>query len=351
METNPLSERKPEGAKRVATLKDVAKLAGVSPSTVSRTLSNRIFVEEETRGRVMKAVEALHYHPSITARALREGKSYTLALLMPDINNFFYPEVMKNIEKYASEYGYTILLCNNNESIEKEKKAALLVSGRGVDGILCLSVSDDVAHLAQLQKEQGIPVVLVNRPETETVSSVRIDNEYGGYLMTKYLLGKGHTKIAGVFSNFDRERFRSRYYGCKRALEEAGISDYKRFFIYDVNSLDEAYERTREMLSRNERPTAFFATMDVLTIGIYSGIMDSGCRIPNDISVVGFDDIFMTKYMLPPLTTYHISIDKLAKQAVELLLERIEKPEMEARGVILRGSLKERSSVKAMEHL
>jgi len=330
----------------MATLKDVAKRAGVSASTVSRTLSNRIFVEEETRKRVMKAVEELHYHPSIMARALKEGKTYTIAFLVPDINSLFYPEIMRSMEKYAAEQGYTILLCNTNEKLEKEKEYAALVCGRGVDGILCMSVSDDVSHLASLQKESGIPVVLVNRHATETIASVTIDHEYGGYLMTKYLLDKGHRKIACMLGSFNHERFRSRYNGCKRAFEEAGITDYKKYCCYDIESIDEACRKARELLSGNEQPTAFFATMDVLTIGIYSGIVDSGCCIPEDISVVGFDDIFITKYMMPPLTTYHASIDALAKQAVELLIERIDTPEAEIREIVMQGTLKERKSVQ-----
>jgi len=331
----------------MATLKDVAKRAGVSASTVSRTLSNRMFVEEETRKRVMQAVEELHYHPSIMARALKEGKTHTLAFLVPDINSLFYPEIMRSMERHAADQGYTIILCNTNESLEKEKKDAALVCGRGVDGILCMSASDDVSHLAALQKENRIPIVLVNRHATETISSVTIDNEYGAYLMTKYLLEKGHRKIACMLGNFDHERFRSRYNGCKRAFEEASITDYKRFCCYDIGSLDEAYQKTQELLSGEDRPTAFFATMDVLTIGIFSGIVDSGYRIPDDISVVGFDDIFITKYMMPPLTTYHASIDALAKQAVQLLLEKIDKPEAEVREIVMQGTLKERKSVLA----
>lgn len=317
----------------------------MSASTVSRTLSNRIFVEEETRKRVMQAVEELHYQPSVMARALKQGRTYSLAFLVPDINSLFYPEIMRALEKYAAEHGYTILLCNTNELLEKEKKDAELVCGRGVDGILCMSVSDDVSHLSTLQEVHGTPVVLVNRHATSTLSSVTIDNEHGGYLMTKYLIEKGHRKIACILGNFDHERFRSRYNGCKRAFEEAGIADFKRYCCYDIGTIDEAFQKTQELLARPDRPTAFFATMDVLTIGIYRGIMESGLGIPGDISVVGFDDIFITKYMMPPLTTYHASIDQLARQAIQLLLERIECPDKETDEIVIQGKLKLRKSV------
>ncbi|MBQ9007844.1 MAG: LacI family DNA-binding transcriptional regulator [Clostridia bacterium] len=332
----------------MVTLKDVAKRAGVSPSTVSRTLSNRVFVEEETREKVMKAVKELNYQPSITARALREGKTYSLALLVPDINSLFYPEIMGEIEKVASDQGYTILLCNCNESLEKEKQTLSLVCGRGVDGILCLSVKDEISHLLSVEQEKKIPVVLVNRNGSGSLSSISIDDEYGGYLMTRTLLEKGHVRIAGIFGGFEHERFRNRYSGCRRAMEECGIQDYKRYFCYDINSVEEAYQKTREMLNREDRPTAFFATMDVLTFGIYRGIADSGLRIPDDISVVGYDDIFMAKYMIPSLTTYHAPMDQIAGKAVELLKKKIDEPESKPERIVIKGSLMSRQSVKAL---
>ncbi len=331
----------------MTTIKDVAKLAGVSASTVSRTLSNRVFVEEETRKKVLKAVEELNYHPSGLARGLREGKTYMLAFLVPDINSLFYPMVMKSMERYAMEKGYSLILCNNNESIETERKNMEMMGSRGIDGLLCMSVEDDVHHLAEFQKSRGIPVVLVNRVVPDPITSVSFDNEYGGYLMTKYLLDHGHRKIAGMFGDFGRQRFRDRYTGCKRAMEEYGIEDYKKYFIYDVDTIEEAFIRTQEALARDDRPTAFFATMDILAIGIYSGISQSGLRIPEDISVVGFDNIFMSQYMIPPLTTYTAPVDCMAQQSIDCLLSQMENPE-DIQKLNLKGDLIERRSVKRL---
>lgn len=198
-------------------IKDVAKLAGVSASTVSRAISQRVFVEEETRQKVLQAVEELGYQPNMFAKALKDGRTNTIAFLIPDINSLFYPEVMKSIERYASEKGFSTILCNNNEDIQKEKQTMKMLLNRRVDGILCVS----------------------------------IDNEYGGYLMAKALLERGHVKIAGMFGDFGRQRFRDRYLGCRRAMEEFGIHDYKRYFIYAVDMVEEAYQRTLEMLERD----------------------------------------------------------------------------------------------------
>lgn len=329
----------------MSTIKDVAKLAGVSASTVSRTLSNRIFVEEETRQKVLMAVEELNYKPSIMAKGLREGKTYTIALLVPDINSLFYPMIMKSIEKYATQKGYSVILCNNNESIEWEKKNLYMLGSRGIDGILCMSVEDDISHLVRFQKANKVPVVLMNRDFLEDVSCISVDNEYGGYLMVKYLLDMGHRKIAGMFGDFSRQRFRARYDGCKRAMEEYKVENYKKYFIYDVNTIEEAYRCTQESLLRKDRPTAFFASLDILAIGIYSGIRKSGLEIPQDVSVVGYDNIFMTQYMTPPLTTYNAPIDELAKKSVECLIDQIEdrKP---CERIIMKGNLIERKSAR-----
>lgn len=333
----------------MSTIKDVAQLAGVSVSTVSRALSNRVFVEENTKRRVLEAVKTLNYHPSAMAKGLREGRTYVLALMIPDINSLFYPELMKNAEKAASEKGYALFLCNSNESLEKEKKTINMLAGRGIDGVICMSVQDEINHLLSFEKETGIPVVLVNRNFPERISCISSTDEQGGYLMTKYLLDKGHRKIAGVFGNFDMQRFRARYDGCKRALEEYGVKDYKKYFIYDVSSIEEAYVRTKDMLSREDRPTAFFASMDILAIGVYRGIEEMGFRKPEDVSVVGYDNIFMTQYMNPPLTTYSVPIADLAKNAVNCVIEHIE-GKKEKMHIVIEGEVAERNSVKNLNN-
>ncbi len=329
----------------MSTIKDVARLAGVSASTVSRALSNRVFVEEETRQRVLKAVEVLNYKPSLMAKGLREGRSYTIALLVPDINSLFYPTVMKCVERYAAQSGYSIILCNSNEDIECERKNLEMLASRGIDGVLCMSVEDDIRHILAFERDHKIPVVLVNRDFPADISCIAVDNAYGGYLMTKYLLDQGHRRIAGMFGDIGRQRFRERCTGCKRALEEYGVEESKRFFVYNVSSIEEAFGHTMELLGRADRPTAFFASMDVLAIGIYSGLSHSGLRIPEDVSVAGFDNLFMTQYMTPPLTTYNEPVERLSKRAVECLVNRIENRGPVERE-ILRGELVVRGSVK-----
>ena len=333
----------------MATIKEVAKLAGVSPSTVSRALSNRIFVEEETRQRVLRAVEELGYKPNILARGLKQGRTYTLALLVPDINSLFYPQIMKSLEREAAAQGYSVLLCNNDEDIERERQALELLTARGIDGVLCLSVEDEVSHLVQLREDKKMPVVLINRTVPDPLSCVTVDHEAGGYAMTRYLLERGHRRIAGVFGSFERQRFRERYAGCKRALKEFGIEDYKKYFLYDVDTAEEAYRRTSGLLARGEGPlpTAFFASMDIMAIGVYRALSERGLRIPEDVSVAGFDNIEMTQYMMPPLTTYAVPIDEMAQCCVTNLLEQMEDRDKLVRETIP-GAVIERASVREL---
>lgn len=327
----------------MSTIKEVAKLAGVSVSTVSRAISGNAYVEEEKRQKVMEAITKLNYKPNQMARGLRAGKTYTLALMIPDINSLYYPMIMRSIEQEVSKKDYALILCNNSENLETEKKNLEMLMQRKVDGIFCMSVSDDIRHLITASRE--VPVVLLNR-NFDDICCVSYDNEDGAYKMVKYLLEQGHRRIAGVFGDFRIQRYRTRYDGCKRAMEEYGISDYKKYFIYDVTTTDEAYLRTMDMLERKDKPTAFFASLDIVAIGIYSAVYKSGLSIPGDISVVGYDNIDISNYLTPPLTTYNASTGKIAQEAVRCMFKLMEsnKPS-NYEHVVLIGDVKERMSV------
>lgn len=330
----------------MSTIKEVAKLAGVSISTVSRTLSGNAFVEDETRQKVMRAITMLNYKPNQMARGLRAGKTYTLALMIPDINSLYYPKIMRSIEQQVAQKDYALILCNNNENLEMEKRNLEMLMQRKVDGIFCMSVSDDVRHLIAAGRE--VPVVLINR-DFEDICCVSYDNVDGAYQMVKYLLEHGHRKIAGVFGDFRIQRYRTRYDGCKKAMEEYGIKDYKKYFIYDVTTTEEAYLRTMDMLERKDRPTAFFASLDIVAIGIYSAVYKSGLSIPEDISVVGYDNIDISNYLTPPLTTYNASTRNMAQEAVRCMFKLMEHNDpSNYENVVLRGDVKERLSVEAL---
>lgn len=329
----------------MANIRDVAKLAGVSISTVSRTLSNRVFVEEATRQKVLEAVRQLNYRPNLMAKGLKEGKSQTLGFLVPDINSLYYPMLMKHIEQCAAEKGYSLILCSNNEDIEQEKRNVEMMKNRGIDGIICMTVSDECEHMRRI-KEEGIPVVLANRVE-KGLDCVSIDNRHGAYLMTRHLLEQGHRRICGMFGWMDRQRFRERYEGFLQAMEQFGVEDYRPYLLRDVSSIEGACQAAMRKLSQPQPPTAFFASIDILSIGIYSGVARMGLSIPEDVSVAGFDNIFITQYMIPPLTTLEVYPGQLAQACVDSLLRQMQPgKQLQPKTHLIQGTLMQRQSVK-----
>ena len=335
----------------MSTIKDVARLAGVSSSTVSRTLTGRVFVDEKTREKVMEAVRALDYHPNAVAKGLREGKSRELAFLVPDINSLYYPMIMKSMERAASERGYTLSLHNCDEQIRREKEILGSLRGRNIGGVLCMSVKDEVTHLLEFQKEEQCPVILINRYLDEALSSVTVDHEAGSYAMTRYLLEKGHRNFVIMLGNLDHERFRERYYGAKRALTEFGIGNGESYFITNIGTIEEAYSLTKNIFSEKAHPDAIFATMDILAIGVYSALASLGLGIPEDVSVVSFDNIFMSRYLNPPLTTYTTEVEAIAEKAINLIAgwgETSRRKELPLEKIRITGAVEERESVKAL---
>ena len=313
----------------MATIRDVAKLAGVSMSTVSRTLSGKIFVEEKTREKVLEAVEKLHYRPNLLARGLRAGSTGSIAFLVPDIDSLFYPRIMKSLEKAASHRDYSVSLYSVDNSLEKEKQIY------------------EPAHLADFQRQYSIPVVLVNRSYSgEDLSCVMTDDEEGAYLSAVELLKAGHRRLCGVFGSFSRERFRLRFEGFRKAAQEYGVRESELILLRDVNTIQDAYEAMGNLLDQEigEKPDAVFTSMDMLAVGCYSAAQQRGYRIPEDLSFTGFDDIYISKYLNPPLTTCRNPADELAEGAMELLVKQIADPAVRQK-LMIRGPVILRDSV------
>ena len=331
----------------MSTVKDVAKLAGVSTSTVSRAISGKVFVEEETKKKVLAAAKALDYRPSILAKGLREGKTFTIAFMVPDINSLFFPMIMKSVENYAETKGYSILLCDSNEDPEKELRTIRELGDRNIDGIICMSTMDDTKSIRKIRKESAVPVTFINRRADKVVTSVSVDSVYGGYAATKYLLDHGHRKIGGIFGSLSQKRFRDRFDGCREALDEYGVEMRNEYFASGIDSIEGAYAFTEKLMQKQDRPTAMFASMDILAIGLYAGVRAAGLEIPKDVSVAGFDNIYMTEFMIPPLTTYSSPIEQMAKDAVDQLIAQMD-GEQKPKSVLLRGSLIERESVRTI---
>ncbi len=330
----------------MATIKDVAELASVSISTVSRTLSGKIFVEEETRKRVLEAVKELDYKPNMLAQGLKGGKTSVIALIVPDINSLYYSMLLDKVEEYASKKGYTIFLSSSKMNTELEEENLSRLKNHMVDGIICLTVNKDVEHLKRFQDDTGIPIMLLNRYGKDKLSSVSIDHFHGSYTSVKYLLDHGHKNIVGLFGNREHGGVEKRIAGFKAAFEEAGLPVKESSIITDITSMAKARTAVVSSMQGDKDITAFFASEDMMSLGIYSGVSKLSLHIPQDISVICFDDIYTADHMVPPLTTYDCMVPELAEKAVKYMVSMIDNKSKKIHGQVMKGKVIPRASVR-----
>ncbi|MBM7581620.1 LacI family transcriptional regulator [Caldicoprobacter guelmensis] len=330
----------------MATIKDVARRAGVSPSTVSRALSGRVPVDKETKERVMEAVRALNYKPNVLAKGLKEGKTNTIGLIVPNICNPVFPAVARGVEDVARERGFTVILCNTDENIEAEKDYVEKLQKRWVDGFIFATAREESHHILEL-KEKGFPVVLVVRHMAEVVDAVVIDNYKSSLEAVRYLISTGHRRICIVNGDTSLTLYRERFEGYRHALEAAGLGMEPDLVLDAAGRDDNGYGAVMAMLKKGVLPDAVFATSDPKAIGAIRAIKDYGLRVPEDVSVVGFDDLDISAFLDPPLTTVSQPLYEMGARAAQRLIslingEKPDKPQME----LVQAKLVIRKSVK-----
>jgi len=333
----------------LATIKDVAKRAGVSPSTVSRALSGKVPVDQETRKRVMEAVRALNYKPNILAKGLKEGRTNTIALIVPNISNPVFPAVARGVEDVARKHGFTVILCNTDEDIEAEKDYVEKLQKRWVDGFIFATAREESHHILQL-KENGFPVVLVVRHMGQAVDAVVIDNYRSSFEAVKYLLDTGHRKICIVSGDTSLTLYKERLEGYKHALQAAGLLIMPELVLDVAGRDDTGYEAIMALLKKGILPDAVFATSDPRAISAIRAIKDCGLSVPDDVSVVGFDDLDISPFLDPPLTTVSQPLYEMGARAARRLIDMIngekhEQPKVELvkANLVIRKSVKVRS--------
>ena len=327
-----------------ATIRDVARAAGVSVATVSRVFNNSGPVHEETRARVREVAGALRYSPNSAARSLITAKSNTLGVLLPDLYGEFFSEVIRGIDQTAQHNGYHVLVSSSHETQEHIEGAIRAMRGR-VDGLIVMSPDIDGPTLAANLPE-SLPVVLLNcAVDGTSYDAISVDNFGGAYAMVRHLLSTGGTRVAiitGSSRNYDaRERLR----GYRAALRDAGAEQQEGWEIAGDFTETGGYRAAREIAALSPRPTAVFAANDAMAIGALSAFREVGLRVPEDIAVAGFDDIPMARYMSPPLTSVHIEISELGARAMGVLLAAVqEKNRHERQRVVLPTTLVVRQS-------
>jgi LacI family transcriptional regulator len=307
----------------MATIREVAESAGVSYATVSHVINNTRLVLPETRARVLAAMDALNYRPNALARSLRQGKTNTLGLVLPDSANPFFAEISRSIEDEAFKKGYSVFLCNTELDTQRELFYVDVLSKKQVDGIIFVAAGDQVDSLEFLVS-RNMPVVMIDRnlPNVE-VDAVLTDNQLGGYLATRHLLELGHKRIACIAGPSSITPSAERLIGFRKALEEAGLPYDKRLILRGDFHPQSGMEITHSILKRKPRPTAIFALNDLMALGALRAAAEAGFSVPADLAVVGYDDLELAQYANPPLTTISQPKKEVGVQAVRLLVDRM----------------------------
>ncbi|CUS99148.1 LacI family DNA-binding transcriptional regulator [Candidatus Kryptobacter tengchongensis] len=307
------------------TIKDVAKKAKVSVATVSRVINQNYPVSEETKRRVLKAIQELNYSPNPTARSLVLKKTHTIGVVLPDMHGEFFSEIIKEIDKKAREFGYHVLLTSSHSNLQELDEALISLLNGKVDGMIIMNPSLKSIYV-ETRLLRKTPLVLLNCcGDIQNSDVILIDNYTGAYNLTKHLIKHGHEKIAvitGPVDNFDSiERLK----GYKDALKDAGIALSPELEFHGDFTKDSGYEIMKKILVLPSKPTAIFALNDEMAIGAIQYAKKIGLKIPTDIAIVGFDDIPIAEYINPSLTTVRVPIDKVGSLAAEKLFKRIEK--------------------------
>ncbi|UOY91780.1 LacI family transcriptional regulator [Ectobacillus sp. JY-23] len=313
----------------MTTIKDIAKVAGVSVTTVSRALNGYSDVSEKTRQKIMAVSKELNYSPNTLARSLVMNKSTTIGLLVSGMtadsvkDNFTF-EVLRGIDQFVAETNYDLILFSTNSTKQREKTYSQLCRERRVDGVILQGIKTDDPYLQEVV-ESDIPCVLIDIPiESQTVGYVTTDNVLGAKKAVDYLLERGHRKIAMVnghdFAFVSQERLK----GYMQALQEKGIPYHQEWVLNGAFEEEEAERQVLHLLQKNKDITAIFCASDLMAIGAMQAIKKLNMDIPEQISIVGYDDILLASYMNPRLTTIAQDKYKMGYEAAKLLIEMLE---------------------------
>ena len=313
----------------MSTITDVARRAGVSTMTVSRVLNGSGYTSAQTRAKVEAAIDELGYVPNALARQLRSKRTKTIALVVSDISNPFFTTIARGVEDFSAGHGFSVMYCNTDESPAEERRYLLMLVERQIDGVL-LVPSRSSGDSFRLLNRHRMPVVVIDRRiSARNVDSVRTDSEAGGYALTRHLIELGHRRIAVLTGRREISTSMDRLAGCRRALEEAGLSlpdalvHFGDFNFGRLNHADGHRMAQDVLAAEGERPTALFCANNFIGFGAIRALREAGLRVPEDMSVVAFDDLPEEWLSDPFLTVASQPAYEIGYRAVELLLDRI----------------------------
>ncbi len=332
----------------MATIKDVAARAGVSISTVSHVLNHTRRVSDEATRNVLEAVNALNYAPNSVARSLKVNHTRTIGLLVTASANPFFAEVVKGVEDYCFSQGFSLILCNTENQLERQRHYLRMLMEKRVDGLLviCTDLDQEIQNL--LRGYQQVPQVVMDWGGTSDFANVINDNvRSGAYLAGRHLMEQGHRHIACITGQLHKQTTQLRLDGVRDALGEFDVTLADSDILEGDYEMQSGHDAMLELLRRPQRPTAVFAFDDPMAIGAICAAAQAGLRIPEDLSVIGYDDVEMAQFSNPPLTTIRHPKAELGALAVELLVSRIRNKELSTEDVTVQPELIVRKSVAA----
>lgn len=333
----------------MTTIYEIAKRAGVSHMTVSRAFNNPELVGKETRKKIMMVADELDYHPNLVARSMRTKRTNYLGLVLPDIINPFFPEIVRGVDDYARKNKYNVILVNTDNDYEVEISSIKMFINRGIDGIILSGIAGGKKDAEFLNEiiNKGIPVILIDRFIPDITSSYVItDNFRAAYDATKYLIDLGHRKIGVISSPQKIKIFQDRLKGYKKALLDNKIKYYEEYICEGEESIESGYKAAKKLLARTNNFTAIFTMCDFMAFGVYKYCKENSIKIPDDVSIISIDDIYTSALITPPLTTMEQQKYEMGCNAATILIKSIKANKIPTRQLILEAKLVERESCR-----
>lgn len=316
--------------KRPATIRQIAEKAGVSTATVSHVMNNTRFVSDAVRRRVQQAVDELGYTPNTLARSLRASHSATIGLIAPNIANPFFAEMARGVQKAVAGQGYSVIIASSDRNLEHEISTTRMLLARQVDGIIFASSwdSSDMAHI-QLALARSTAVLFFDRQTFNLpVDTIGGDNFTGGRMAGEYLLHLGHRRLACIAGIPQKTPNAERATGFLQAANLAGIPSSSVPILRADFDLEGGYQAALKLLQSSQKPTGLFACNDLMALGAMRAALSLGIRVPEELSIIGFDNLDIAQYANPPLTTIDHRAELLGNRAAEIILNRIHHPDL-----------------------
>jgi DNA-binding LacI/PurR family transcriptional regulator len=321
------------------TINDVAREAEVSIATVSKVINNKGKISDKTRKKVIQVIKNLHYQPNLVASALKGKGTFTIALLIPHVDNPVYAQYLKYIEERGQELGFSVVMCSTDNNPDKEAKHITLLKQKNVDGFIIASKFRNETVLNELVKEKT-PVAFIAYERLEfPIDSVTVNDYLGGYQATEYLISLGHRKI-GVITE-EAMSCKERVRGYRQALMDNGINFDESLVLMcgGTGTFEEAELQAGKLLNHKQRPTAIFGCNDILAVGAMLAARACGVMIPDELSLIGFDDTVMCKIVNPQLSSISMPVKEVGRRVTDLLIEKIEKGERAKQSILLSPEL------------